>query len=232
LTVPKGASIIERARRPKMTVGRRMTPNPIAIKKDFPVSEAQNKMRKEYVHRFPIVDDHGKLVGIVTEKDLLYASPSPATTLDVYEMSYLLSKLTVEKVMTSEVISINVDDPIEEAARVMSDNNIGGLPVLGDGKLVGIITESDVFKAFIEMFGARESGIRISMLVPQKPGELADLTSAIFHAGGNILGLGNFLGEDSSEVYMTLKVENLTSAALKKAVEPFVDQILDIREVL
>jgi acetoin utilization protein AcuB len=220
------------ARRLQMTVGIRMTHNPITIKKDFPVSEAQNKMRKEFVHRFPVVDDHGKLIGIVTEKDLLYASPSPATTLDVYEMSYLLSKLTVGRVMTSEVITIEANAPIEEAAKVMSDNNIGGLPVMEDGKLVGIITESDVFKAFIEMFGTRESGIRISMLIPQKPGELAELTASIFKAGGNILGLGNFLGDDASEVYMTLKVEGISAKDLKKAVEPYVDEILDIREIL
>ncbi len=212
-----------------MTVGQRMTKNPITVKPDTPVSEAQYTMRKEKVHRFPVIDKDSKLRGIVTEKDLLYATPSPATTLDVYEMSYLLSKLKVDEVMTTELVTVTEDTPIEEAARILVDNNIGGLPVLKDGRLVGIITESDLFKVFLEMFASRQKGVRMTMVVPEEKGELTKLSGAVSAAGGNIIALGTFLGEDSSQTLLTMKVQDLSMEALQKAVQPFVKRIVDTR---
>jgi acetoin utilization protein AcuB len=214
-----------------MTVGQRMTKNPITVHPDTPVSEAQYTMRKEKVHRFPVVDKEHRLKGIVTEKDLLYATPSPATTLDVYEMSYLLSKLKVDEVMTSELVTVVEDTPIEEAAKVMVDNNIGGLPVLRDGKLVGIITESDVFKVFLEMFASRQKGVRMTMIVPEERGELAKLAGAVSSIGGNIVALGTFLGEDATQTLLTMKVQDVTAEALKQVVAPVVRKIMDTRVV-
>lgn len=214
-----------------MTVGQRMTKNPITVKPETPVSEAQYLMRKEKVHRFPVVDRDLKLRGIVTEKDLLYATPSPATTLDVYEMSYLLSKLKVDEVMTTELVSVTEDTPIEEAARILVDNNIGGLPVLREGRLVGIITESDLFKVFLEMFASRQKGVRMTMVVPEERGELTKLSGAVSAIGGNIVALGTFLGEDASQTLLTMKVQDVTSEALAKAVTPLVKRIVDTRIV-
>ena len=162
-----------------MQVAYRMTRNPITITSHTPVNEARNMMKKEKIHRLPVTDKHGRLEGIVTEKDILYASPSPATSLDVWEISNLMNKLEVHSVMTKDVISITTQTPIEDAARIMSDNNIGGLPILEDDILVGIITESDIFKVFIELFGAREKGLRVTILMPEKHGELAAVSSAI-----------------------------------------------------
>ena len=212
-----------------MTVGQRMTKNPITVKHDTPVSEAQYLMRKEKIHRFPVVDKDLHLKGIVTEKDLLYATPSPATTLDVYEMSYLLSKLKVDEVMTTDLVTVTEDTTIEEAARVLVDNNIGGLPVLREGKLVGIITESDLFKVFLEMFAFRQKGIRMTMVVPEERGELAKLAGAVSGIGGNIVALGTFLGEDASQTLLTMKVQDVTIEALQQAVLPFVKKIVDTR---
>jgi len=214
-----------------MTVGQRMSKNPITVRIGTTVSEAQYTMRKEKVHRFPVVDKDLKLKGIVTEKDLLYATPSAATTLDVYEMSYLLSKLKVDEVMTTTLVTVTEDTSIEEAAKILVDNNIGGLPVLRDGKLVGIITESDLFKVFLEMFASRQKGVRMTMMVAQERGELAKLSGAVSAAGGNILSLGTFLGDDPSQTLITMKVQDLSVDALKKAVEPFVERIADVREV-
>jgi acetoin utilization protein AcuB len=214
-----------------MIVGRRMTRNPITARPDTPVTEAQALMRREKVHRLPVVDRHGKLVGIVSEKDLLYASPSPASTLDVYELSYLLSKLKVEQVMTKNVVTITTDTPVEEAARVMADNDIGGVPILEDGHLVGIITESDVFKLFIELFGTRRSGIRATLLVPEQRGELAQLSSAIADRGGNIISMGTFLGEDDRNALVVLKVEGVGPEELVEAVKPSVLEVVDVREI-
>lgn len=214
-----------------MIVGRRMTRNPITVKPDTPVTDAQALMRREKVHRLPVLDRHGKLAGIVSEKDLLYASPSPASTLDVYELSYLLSKLKVEQVMTKNVVTITTDTPVEEAARVMADNDIGGVPVLEDGHLVGIITESDLFKLFIELFGTRRSGIRATLLVPEQRGELAQLSSAIAERGGNIISMGTFLGDDDRNALIVLKVEGVDRTELVRAVEPYVLEVMDVREI-
>jgi acetoin utilization protein AcuB len=187
-------------------------------------------MKEEHVRRFPVVDKRGRLIGIVSESDILNASPSPATSLSIYEVNYLVSKITVQKVMTKEVITITEDAPLEEAARIMADSKIGGLPVVRNQDVVGIITETDLFKIFLELLGARESGVRLACLVPNTPEELSQLTKAIFDAGGNILTLGTFLGESSANREITLKADGITSQTLETAVEPFVESILDIRE--
>jgi acetoin utilization protein AcuB len=150
----------------KMLVHERMSKNPITITEDIPINQALKFMRDEKVRRLPVLNKKGELVGIVAEKDLLYASPSPATSLSIHELHYLVSKITVSEVMTRDVITVNEYTPVEEAARIMSDNKIGGLPVMRNGKLVGIITESDLFKIFTEILGARDMGVRLSMLVP------------------------------------------------------------------
>jgi len=214
-----------------MTVGRRMTKNPITVHPDTTVTDARKIMQRERIHRLPVENKKHELIGIVTEKDLLYASPSPASTLDVYEMAHLLSKLTVAKVMSRDVKTITEDTTIEDAARIMADNNIGGLPVLRDGVLVGIITESDLFKIFIELFGARTRGIRATFLVPERKGEIADISAAIRDKGGNIVSLGTFLGENQTNALCTLKVEDITSEDLLECVKPFVQEVQDVREV-
>ncbi|MGQ9594657.1 MAG: CBS domain-containing protein [Anaerolineae bacterium] len=213
-----------------MLVGERMTRHPITIQEDERVEEALQLMRKERVRRLPVLDKKGKLVGIVSEKDLLYASPSPATTLSIYEVHYLLSKLTVKEVMTREVITVTEFTPIEEAARIMVDNKIGGLPVMRGDTLVGIITETDLFKIFLELLGARERGVRLTVLVPEQPGVLAQLTRHIADAGGNIVALGTFLGEDPTNRLIACKVTGVPKDALLEVVRPVILEVLDVRE--
>ncbi|MCJ7660656.1 MAG: CBS domain-containing protein [Anaerolineales bacterium] len=212
-----------------MLVKERMSYPVITIHPKLPMQDALSLMLKEQIRRLPIVDKHGRLIGIVSERDLLHASPSNATSLNIWELNYLLSKTTVAEIMTSNVISINEDTPIEEAARIMADNKIGGLTVVRDDKVVGIITETDLFKIFLELLGAREPGIRLAAMVPNEAGELAQLTTAIFNAGGNILALGTFLGESSENREVTIKVSGINAQELKKAVDPFIDRIVDMR---
>jgi acetoin utilization protein AcuB len=128
------------------------------------------------------------------------------------------------------MITITEDTPLEEAARIMVDNKIGGIPVVRKRKVVGIITETDLFKIFLELLGAREVGVRLACLVPNIPGKLTQLTKAIFDAGGNILTLGTFLGESSENREITLKVEGISAQTLEESIENYVEQILDIRE--
>lgn len=213
-----------------MLVGERMTHPVITIHPKMPIHDALNLMNKEHIRRLPVVDDKGDLLAMVSERDLLHASPSDATSLSVYELNYLLSKITIKHIMSTDVIAVTEDTPIEEAARIMADNKIGGLPVLLNNKVVGIITETDLFKVFLELFGARETGIRLTALVPDTPGELAQLTKAIFDEGGNIIALGTFLGESSENREIMLKVSGIDPEVLKTNIKPYVEQIIDLRE--
>lgn len=214
-----------------MLVRERMTKTPVTTTADTSVTEALRLMRERKVRRLPVVDHRGKLVGIVADKDLLYASPSPITSLSVWEMNYLLAKLKVEEVMTREVITVSEDTPLEEAARIMVDYKIGGLPVLHGDDLVGIITETDLFKIFLELLGARQHGVRVTTLIPGVKGTLAKITSAIFGVGGNIIAFSTTLGVSGTRWEVTLKAQDVSRDQLIEALKPVVEQILDVREL-
>jgi acetoin utilization protein AcuB len=185
-------------------------------------------MKREHIRRAPVVKD-GNLVGIVSDKDLLNASPSPATSLSVWEINYLLSKIMIKDVMTRQVITVTEDTPIEEAARIMADNKVGGLPVIHEDHLVGIITETDLFKIFLELMGAREAGVRVTAIIQEQPGQLAKLTGAIAGQGGNFVAFGQFAGENPYTRLLTFKVEGLSEAQMRAIVEPLVQELVDIR---
>ncbi len=161
-----------------MLVREWMTPDPVTIRPDTPVLEAMRHLKEKGFRRLPVVEN-GRLVGIVTDKDLKDAMPSKATTLSVWELNYLLSKLTVSEVMAKPVITVGVDEPLEEAALLMEEYKIGGLPVLEGGRLVGIITITDVLKSFIEVMGLKEGGLRITFDTPDRPGALARAAQAV-----------------------------------------------------
>ena len=211
-----------------MLVGERMSHPVITIRPDLPIIDALNLMKREKIRRAPVVRK-GVLKGIVSDKDLLNASPSPATALSIWEMNHLLSKITVDKIMSKDVLTVTEDTPIEEAARIMVDNKIGGLPVLQDGKIVGIITETDLFKIFLELMGAREFGVRVTALVQEEPGELAKLTKSITEAGGNFIAFGQFAGENPTNRLVTFKVEGVAEEDLETLIEPLVEEIIDFR---
>ena len=214
-----------------MTVSSVMTHNPITLLDSDSVTDAQSLMKREKIHRLPVLDHRRKLVGIVSEKDLLYAAPSPASTLSLYEMSNLLAKLKVEKVMTRELVTVTPSTLVEDAARVLVDNDIGGLPVMEGDKLVGIVTESDLFRLLIDMFGTRRKGVRATLRVPERPGEIADMAKAISDAGGNIISMGTFPGNDLTNAVMIVKVEDIDKDKLLKILEPLIVEAMDVREV-
>lgn len=214
-----------------MLVRDRMSRHPITVRPDVSIHEALQIMRREKIRRLPVLDENGKLVGIVAEKDLLYASPSSAKALNVYELQYLLAKLTVGDVMTRNVITVTEFTPLEEAARIMVDNKIGALPVMRGDQLVGIITETDIFKVFLELLGAREKGLRLTLLVPEAKGVLASLTGTIAELGGNIIALGTFRGEDPTNRIVTVKVEDVDKDKLLNAIRSQILEVIDVREV-
>ncbi len=212
-----------------MFVGERMSRPVITVAPETPVNDALAMFKKEHIRRAPVIKD-GKLLGIVTENDLRNASTSPATTLSVWEMNYLISKVTVKQVMSKKVKTIDMDTPIEEAARIMTDSSIGGMPVTRDGKIVGMITETDLFKIFLELMGAREKGVRVSALVEDKPGQLAKVSKAITEAGGNFIAFGMFSGPDVSTKMITFKVAGIKKDDVKKILDNAVKKFVDIRQ--
>jgi len=213
-----------------MLIHERMTRNPITIPPSMPVADALQLMRKKSIRRLPIVDPKsGKVVGIVTEKELLYASPSPATSLSIHEINYLLAKLTVDKIMSTDLITVTEDTPIEEAARIMVDHQIGGLLVMRGEELIGIITETDLFKTFIELFGARCEGVRLTIVVPERKGELYEISQAITEIGGNIVTLGTFWGDDPSTRLLTIRVSEVTQEDLVAKMEAIGAEVIDAR---
>jgi acetoin utilization protein AcuB len=211
-----------------MFVGDRMSHPVITIQPEMPVIDALNMMKREHIRRAPVLKD-GKLVGIVSDKDLLNASPSPATSLSIYEINYLVSKIQVKDVMTKKVITVNEDTPIEEASAIMLDSKIGGLPVVRGEAVVGMITETDLFKIFSELMGARRMGVRVTALIKDQPGEIARVTKAIASQDGNIIAFGQFAGEDSSNWMIVFKVDGVTETQLRGIVEPLVIRLVDIR---
>lgn len=215
-----------------MFVRDRMSPDPVTVTADTSFQDALKIMREKNFRRLPVVDRGRRLVGIVSERDLLYASPSPASSLNVWEMNYLLSKLEVEEIMTKQVISTTEDTPIEDAARLIVDNKIGGLPVVDeDNRVVGVITETDIFKSFVEMFGGGRSGLRLTLEVPERKGVLAELAQTITDLGGDIASVGTFEGDAPDERELVVKVRDVGKEQLIDSLEALGDHVLDAREV-
>ncbi len=215
-----------------MFVGDRMSSPVITITPAASLDDAWRLMNREHISRLPVVDHRGHMQGIVSLKQLLRYMPSEATTLDVYEIKGAMNSIKIERIMTRKVITVTADTPIEEAARIMVDNEIGGIPVVEGEGLVGIITETDVFKTFIEVLGAREPGIRLSVAMQKTPGQMARLTQALFDAGANILSIGTFLGHNTSVGEITIKVEGIEKDRLVMLVTPLVEKVVDVRETL
>jgi acetoin utilization protein AcuB len=195
------------------------------------VTEVRSLMDREQIGHLPVLDKNNKLVGIITKKDMLKAGPSAATSLDMYVISYLLSKLKVEKIMVKDVITVTENDVVEEAARIMADETIGCLPVMKGELLVGIVTKTDLFHVFVKAFGARRPGVRITLYVAEKPGQLEKLTHAIASKGGNVVTLVSSDGDDPDHRRITLKIAGMSRSDIEESVHAISDaELEDIRE--
>jgi len=185
-----------------------MTTRVISITPDTSVNEAMRILKENKIRRLPVTDGHGNIIGIVTEKDLKSAMPSMATTLDIWEIHAALEKIKVEEIMTKNVITVRDNEPLEGAAKIMAEKKIGALPVLDeDNHLVGIITESDIFRTFVKMLGANRDGIRYTFLSSDKPGVISELAQRVKSAGGNIIAISSFPQDD--KYLIVIKVAGL-----------------------
>ncbi|MEI6309182.1 MAG: CBS and ACT domain-containing protein [bacterium] len=195
-----------------MFVRNHMTTAPVTIAPETPIFDALNIMKRNKIRQLPVVLPDGILVGLVTERDLLMVSPSPATTLSIYEVNYLLSKMTVREVMIKSPAMIKPEATLEEAAVIMREHKFGSLLVVAEGKMVGIITESDLFDAFIKVFGFRRPGTRLVVVADNRMGALADLLAIIRDHKMNVIGLAALeMPEQRAQIMVRLAATQLGS---------------------
>ena len=199
-----------------MFVINRMTKNPMAVTADTKVDEVAHLMKKHNFRRLPVVDD-GKLVGFLSDSDLMRVAPSPATTLSRYEINSLLAKICVRDIMKKDVVSVNVDATIEEAALIMYKNKIGGMPVVSNmGAVVGVITETDIFKTFVDVMGLADGKTRITLEVTDKIGVVKDIAEIFGQAGVSIDSLITCKKEDNKyEIVIRGDITNIDDIKAK-----------------
>jgi len=213
-----------------MLVKDRMTRDPISIRTETSLKEALDIVRGNSFRHLPVLDKEDKLVGIVTEKSLVYASPTSSTTLSVFEVDFILSRTKIGQIIQGDVITVAPDLPIEEAARVMIDHRIGCLPVVDDGKLVGIVSDTDIFRVFAEGLGGGHPSLRITVVIPEEVGSLAHITSCMANLGGNIHSLGMFWSERPEERLIAFRLEGVERQAVLQALEDSGIQVMNVWE--
>ena len=212
-----------------------MTRHPLLADPDMPAMEAQRYMVENKIRRLPVVGDGKRLLGLVTRQSLL-VDPARLGSLNVWEIAGYLSRLTVKDVMIKarDVVAIGPDVTIEEAARVMVEKKIGSLPVLEDGVVIGIITETDLLAQLMEMMATRICGVRATVrMVNDKPGELARLVAAIAAQGWGIRALGgSVFPKDPTRWDAVIKIEGVTNEQLVAVLSRVAGQeVVDAREI-
>ena len=190
-----------------MFVHTRMTANPFTVTPDNSVPEAMAVMKKRNVRHLPVVSG-GRVVGVLSNSDIAAASPSPATSLSAAEVTYLLGKLKVSRVMSRNPITIAPGALLEEAAILMRDNKIEMLPVVDGDELVGVITESSILDAFIELLGFRERGTRLTLEATDAPGVMAHLGQITARHRANIQHVAVYRGGPRATVLVGVNTPN------------------------
>lgn len=192
-----------------------MTKEVITVSPGVSMMKASRLMREHKVHRLPVVGEDGSLVGIISDRDIKDASPSKATTLDMHELYYLLAEIKVQEIMTRQPVSMRGDDSVEQAALVMVERHFGGIPVVDEAdKVVGIITESDIFKVFINLTGALSGGLQLAFELSPSGGGLREVLNALREHEGRVVSvLTAQKDEENRMVY--IRVGDLDTAAQK-----------------
>ncbi len=201
-----------------MLVRKKMKRDLVTITKDERMTIAKKILQEKNIRHLPVVDGK-KLIGLVTNLDIRKAEASPATSLEIRELHYLLDKIKVSEIMTRNVITIHPDTSVEEAATLLHDNKIGCLPVVEDGNLVGIITENDVMEIFIQVMGLKEKGSRIEVVLEDRPGALADVTRIIKEHNVNIISVVTDAADEVGKRVIIFKLKTFYYEPIKKALE-------------
>jgi len=203
-----------------MIVAKRMMRNPVFVDENDSMKKAMDLLKDREIRHLPVLKDGEKLVGIVTERDIKQASPSPATALEIREIYYLLDKVKVKQIMTRRPYTISSTAPIEEAALIMREKRIGCLPVVEEGRLVGILTETDILDAFIESMGVSGPGYRMELALPNKPGMLYEVLKLMKDFDASVVSVATAAHDEQGKKIIILRIETknykLLKAALKK----------------
>ena len=202
-----------------MNVAKRMMRNPVHVDENDSMKKAMDLLREHEIRHLPVLKDGEKLVGILSERDIKQASPSPATALEIREIYYLLDKVKVKQIMTRRPYTISSTAPIEEAALILREKKIGCLPVVEEGRLVGIITETDILDAFIESMGVSGPGYRVELALPNRPGMLYEVLKLLKDFDVNIVSVATAAHEDPEMKIFILRIETKNYKVLKSALK-------------
>jgi len=209
-----------------------MTHDLVTVEPESRLSDALKTMRTHNIHRLPVVEDN-LLIGIVSEKDLLYALPSADRPLSWVEASAQAAALPVRQIMQQDLVTVGPDCPVELAAATMADHKIGALPVVSPPEsrtLVGIITETDIFRLFIEMLGSRAPGVRASLEIDNRKGALASLFNRIVEAGGGVTTVSSFPATSPHRLRIILKVADVNQDTMRRLLKSE-ETVIDLREI-
>ena len=212
-----------------MPVQNWMTTDVVSVGPDTSLLKVGKLMKDHHIRRIPVVDEQGQVIGIISDRDVRDASPSKATTLDMYEMHYLLAELKAKNIMTAKPITVKPTDTVEQAALIMLDNKVGGLPVVDDaGKLVGIISDHDVFKAMVDITGARLGGLQFAVELPDQPGTARPLFDLLRAHNARLLSVLTVSNADGNR-HLFIRVRDLENT---KAEQELMDGVGKLGKVL
>ncbi|GFK96095.1 Inosine-5'-monophosphate dehydrogenase [Fundidesulfovibrio magnetotacticus] len=197
-----------------MLVGDWMLKDVTTVTEDVSMVKAGRIMQQRGIRRLPVVDSDGHLIGIVTERDIKAASPSKATSLDIYDMTRLLSEIKVRDIMTKKPLTIRPDDSVARAAAIMRDNKVGGLPVVdGYDAVVGIITATDIFRLFTMISGVDQGGVHLAAVLPVEKGHLKQLIDDLRAQDAKIVSILSHLDQgDESKRRVYIRLRSMTEA--------------------
>ncbi len=213
-----------------MLVKEAMTPNPVTIELTATLPQIVEVMRERNIRRVPVMQGD-KLMGIISDHDVMATMPSPATTLSRWEMNTLLEKVTAKEIMTAPVYVASPQCPIEEVARIMLQRKFGAMPVLDDeDHLVGIVTESDIFRMFVDMLSGEEPGLRFELRVERHRGVLSNLARIVNDNGGGIIAIATLNEPDKKYKRVLVKEEGADPERVREALEEEDIEVLDVRE--
>ena len=212
-----------------MPVQNWMTTDVVSVGPDTSLLKVGKLMKDHHIRRIPVVDEQGQVIGIISDRDVRDASPSKATTLDMYEMHYLLAELKAKNIMTAKPITVKPTDTVEQAALIMLDNKVGGLPVVDDSsKLVGIISDHDVFKALVDITGARMGGLQFAIELPDQPGTARPLFDLLRAHNARLLSVLTVSNADGNR-QLFIRVRDLENS---KAEQELMDGVGKLGKVL
>ena len=204
-----------------------MTRKVVYISPNTTIAHVADMMREQKLHRLPVIEND-QLVGLVTEGTIAEASPSKATSLSIYEMNYLLNKTKVGDVMIRDVVTISQFASLEDATYLMLKNKIGILPVVDNEQLYGVITDRDIFKAFLEVSGYGEEGVRLRFVTENKVGVLEQIIRLLVEENLNISNTVNIPRKDGKVVIEVQLAGNIDTALLKKKFEEHAIELAEI----